>query len=332
MADLRPNLSRPTAGPSIVAMDGDGVPQPSRLSTSPETHQAHPGSPRDPFRHSRRQIRGAAAFAPTISRPGGGSSPSDTKDTVDIAMAVSAEISTSRRRMESRMISLLDISLWTRTSARGWLGARQELRTPLSNCQYVPACPSRETIDFRGFAMTFRYAEDLRRGGRHRRAPRPRGPSSAPLLADLRRQADRARHRRERGLDIQRLQPVYAYEELDVRPFREFLALPGLRDGSSGSSDPAASHRTSWQSLRAGGPALEHQLTGIGATTSGGSSTSVFHAAARSMQCSISSTAPCTTITLSGWCRKATTGDTGGSARLSPDPDALALLDRLDVR
>jgi len=53
----------------------------------------------------------------------------------------------------------------------------------------------------------------------------------ASLLADLRRETDRAREiaRRQRGPQTQRLQPVYAYEELDPRPFRDFLGLPGLQ-------------------------------------------------------------------------------------------------------
>jgi hypothetical protein len=53
----------------------------------------------------------------------------------------------------------------------------------------------------------------------------------ATLLSDLRRETDKAREiaRRKYGPQTQRLQPVYAYEELDARPFRDFLALPGLR-------------------------------------------------------------------------------------------------------
>jgi hypothetical protein len=59
-----------------------------------------------------------------------------------------------------------------------------------------------------------------------------RGLIPAPLLADLRREAEKAREiaRREGGPQTQRLQPVYAHASLDARPFREFLDLPGLRE------------------------------------------------------------------------------------------------------
>jgi hypothetical protein len=58
-----------------------------------------------------------------------------------------------------------------------------------------------------------------------------RGVIPASLLADLRRETDRAREiaRRSSGPQSQRLQPVYKYEELNHRPFRDFLQLPGLR-------------------------------------------------------------------------------------------------------
>lgn len=51
------------------------------------------------------------------------------------------------------------------------------------------------------------------------------------LLGDLRRETDTARviARQQKGGQTQRLQPVYAHEELDPRPFRDFLDLPGLR-------------------------------------------------------------------------------------------------------
>jgi hypothetical protein len=51
------------------------------------------------------------------------------------------------------------------------------------------------------------------------------------LLSDLRRQTDIAREitRRENGPQVQRLQPVYRYPDLDPRPFRDFLQLPELR-------------------------------------------------------------------------------------------------------
>jgi hypothetical protein len=51
------------------------------------------------------------------------------------------------------------------------------------------------------------------------------------LLADLRRETDKAREiaRHRSGPQAQRLQPVYAYKEIDPRPFRDFLGLPGMR-------------------------------------------------------------------------------------------------------
>jgi hypothetical protein len=53
----------------------------------------------------------------------------------------------------------------------------------------------------------------------------------ASLLADLRWETDKAREiaRRTDGPQAQRLQPVYAYDELNPRPFRDFLGLPGMR-------------------------------------------------------------------------------------------------------
>jgi ectoine hydroxylase-related dioxygenase (phytanoyl-CoA dioxygenase family) len=58
-----------------------------------------------------------------------------------------------------------------------------------------------------------------------------RGVIPASLLADLRRETDGAREiaRQNSGPQSQRLQPVYKYEELKHRPFRDFLELPGLR-------------------------------------------------------------------------------------------------------
>jgi hypothetical protein len=57
-----------------------------------------------------------------------------------------------------------------------------------------------------------------------------RGLLPATLLGELRRQSETARDlaRRIDGPQAQRLQPVYEYEEIDARPFREFNALPGL--------------------------------------------------------------------------------------------------------
>jgi hypothetical protein len=53
----------------------------------------------------------------------------------------------------------------------------------------------------------------------------------ASLLADLRRETDRAREiaRTKHGPQAQRLQPVYAYEELNAQTFRDFLGLEGMR-------------------------------------------------------------------------------------------------------
>lgn len=58
-----------------------------------------------------------------------------------------------------------------------------------------------------------------------------RGLIPAPLLTDLRRETDIAREiaRRQQGASAQRLQPVYAYSEVNPTPFREFLDLPELQ-------------------------------------------------------------------------------------------------------
>lgn len=72
-----------------------------------------------------------------------------------------------------------------------------------------------------------------------------RGLIPSSLLADLRRETDIARDiaRRQGGPQCQRLQPVYRYEELDQRPFRDFLALPELRRAVAGILGPE--HRES---------------------------------------------------------------------------------------
>jgi hypothetical protein len=72
-----------------------------------------------------------------------------------------------------------------------------------------------------------------------------RGVIPVSLLTDLRRQTDRAREiaRKNSGPQSQRLQPVYKYEELDQRPFRDFLDLPSLRAAVEGIL--GASHRAS---------------------------------------------------------------------------------------
>ncbi|HSI73266.1 MAG TPA: phytanoyl-CoA dioxygenase family protein [Fimbriimonas sp.] len=57
-----------------------------------------------------------------------------------------------------------------------------------------------------------------------------RGLIPASLLIDLRLETDKARQiaRAKDGPQTQRLQPVYAYEELNHQPFRDFLDLPEL--------------------------------------------------------------------------------------------------------
>ncbi len=72
-----------------------------------------------------------------------------------------------------------------------------------------------------------------------------RGLIPAALLTDLRRETDTARTiaRNKYGPQAQRLQPVYAYEELDSRPFRDFLGLPEMRATVEGILGP--DHRPS---------------------------------------------------------------------------------------
>jgi hypothetical protein len=57
-----------------------------------------------------------------------------------------------------------------------------------------------------------------------------RGLIPVSLLAALRCETDKTREiaRRQHGPQAQRLQPVYAFEELDAQPFRDFLGLPGM--------------------------------------------------------------------------------------------------------
>src|SRR5579884_2335818 len=84
--------------------------------------------------------------------------------------------------------------------------------------------------------MSFQYTERLREEYVTDGYTVLRGLIPASLLADLRREADRAREiaHRQHGPQAQRLQPVYAYEELDSRPFRDFLGLPGLQATAEG--------------------------------------------------------------------------------------------------
>ncbi|HEX8234637.1 MAG TPA: hypothetical protein VF600_01660 [Abditibacteriaceae bacterium] len=72
-----------------------------------------------------------------------------------------------------------------------------------------------------------------------------RGVIPPSLLSDLRRETDKAREiaRKSGGPQSQRLQPVYKYEELDPRPFRDFLELPGMQatvEGILGASHKAS--------------------------------------------------------------------------------------------
>jgi hypothetical protein len=77
----------------------------------------------------------------------------------------------------------------------------------------------------------FHYTEQLREAYVTDGFTVLRGLIPASLLADLRRETDIAREiaRTQKGPQTQRLQPVYAYEELDPRPFRDFLNLPELQ-------------------------------------------------------------------------------------------------------
>jgi hypothetical protein len=59
-----------------------------------------------------------------------------------------------------------------------------------------------------------------------------KGLIPASLLGDLRHETDTAREiaRQKQGGQAQRLQPVYAYDTIDPRPFRDFLTLQALRE------------------------------------------------------------------------------------------------------
>ncbi len=79
--------------------------------------------------------------------------------------------------------------------------------------------------------MAFRYANRHREDYFADGFTVLRGVIPASLLADLRRETDTAREiaRRVGGPQCQRLQPVYAYPELNAQPFRDFLTLPEMR-------------------------------------------------------------------------------------------------------
>ena len=79
--------------------------------------------------------------------------------------------------------------------------------------------------------MSFHYTEQNREEYFRDGVTILRGLIPAALLADLRRETDIAREiaRKQSGASAQRLQPVYAYPEVNPQPFRDFLNLPELR-------------------------------------------------------------------------------------------------------
>ena len=93
--------------------------------------------------------------------------------------------------------------------------------------------------------MTFQYSDQYRTEYATDGFTVLRGLIPPTLLSDLRAETDKAREiaRRTGGPQAQRLQPVYAYDEIDPQPFRDFLALPGLRDTVEGILGP--DHRQS---------------------------------------------------------------------------------------
>ncbi len=80
--------------------------------------------------------------------------------------------------------------------------------------------------------MAFHYTPQLREAYYSVGYTVLRGLIPASLLTDLRREADKGRElaRRLNGPQCQRLQPVYAYEDLNHQPFRDFLNLHGLQE------------------------------------------------------------------------------------------------------
>jgi len=93
--------------------------------------------------------------------------------------------------------------------------------------------------------VVYRYSEQNREEYRREGLTILCGLIPASLLTDLRREADKAREiaRSERGPQVQRLQPVYKFPQLDHRPFRDFLGLPELRKTVEGILGP--DHRAS---------------------------------------------------------------------------------------
>ena len=84
--------------------------------------------------------------------------------------------------------------------------------------------------------MGFEYAEQHRAEYISGGITILRGLIPPTLLMDLRRETDKAREiaRSQHGPQAQRLQPVWNYDGLDLSHFRDFLALPGLRDTVEG--------------------------------------------------------------------------------------------------
>ncbi|MEZ0324923.1 MAG: phytanoyl-CoA dioxygenase family protein [Fimbriimonas sp.] len=79
--------------------------------------------------------------------------------------------------------------------------------------------------------MANRTTEEVRDQYHHDGFTILRGLIPASLLADLRRETDKAREiaRAKHGPQTQRLQPVYAHDELNHQSFRDFLNLPELQ-------------------------------------------------------------------------------------------------------
>src|SRR5436305_21825 len=94
--------------------------------------------------------------------------------------------------------------------------------------------------------MSYRYTDQNREEYFTQGFTILRGLVPATLLSDLRRETDKAREiaRAKNGPQTQRLQPVYAYDELNHQTFRDFLNLPefqktvfGILGSDHGQSD-----------------------------------------------------------------------------------------------
>lgn len=79
--------------------------------------------------------------------------------------------------------------------------------------------------------MAFVYSDQLRDEYFREGLTVLRGVIPPSLLTDLRKESETARAiaRERSGPQAQRLQPVYAYEQLNHQPFRDFLHLPGMQ-------------------------------------------------------------------------------------------------------